>query len=283
MPKSYLSEAAWITRKLLVGIKSESLFRFNISNSHSSSIQLGDSSNKEMSISWTSRGVDNAISPGFTLFKQNADIDSWSLCIIRTGSDTGTLWLFEWPSTARFRMAKHLVDSKSKSFIHWVYFLPLPEVTSFMTDGATEPFSLPADVERFLPNTARMNISWTGSWRTKKFHSRRAGAEDAWIGLNGVLLFSSRDRYLWIAGPLTSVSMKQPGIKSSGAGPRSANSSFRTSIQEFNRRRTPWVNGLATGSSVEVEPNKLNGLRKRTMMNIFLTLHFNTSNSYKIL
>lgn len=64
-----------------------------------------------------------------------------------------------------------------------------------------------------------------------------------------MLDFSSRDRYLWMAGPFASDSMKQPGMKSIGAGPRIANSSFRISIHAFNRLNTPWVNGLATGNS----------------------------------
>lgn len=38
-------------------------------------------------------------------------------------------------------------------------------------------------------------------------------------------------------------------MKSSGAGPRIANSSFNVSCHVFNVRSTPCVNGLATGNS----------------------------------
>lgn len=83
---TYLSEDAWIIKKLLAAIVSMSLFKFMISNSHSSSSQFGDSNNREMSISCTSRGVASDNSPGLIKFKQNADIDSCSLWMIRTGS-----------------------------------------------------------------------------------------------------------------------------------------------------------------------------------------------------
>lgn len=128
--------------------------------------------------------------------------------------------------------------------------LPLLDVTSLYVDAGTEPVSPVGCVVRFFPNTARMKMSCTASCLTKKCHKRRAGAADACIGLNGVFERSSRDRYLWIAGPLISDSMKQPGMKSSGAGPRMASSSLSISIHEFNLRKTPWVNGLATGNSV---------------------------------
>lgn len=45
--------------------------------------------------------------------------------------------------------------------------------------------------------------------------------------------------------------MKQPGMKSIGVGPRIAKSSLRISIHEFNLRKTPCVNGLATGNSTK--------------------------------
>lgn len=96
---SYLSEAACMTRKLLDGKRSESFVIFKMSSSHSSSIQCGDSNNSAMSISCTSRGVAKEIRPGLTLFKQKADIDSWSLWMTRTGSVFDELLLLPCPST----------------------------------------------------------------------------------------------------------------------------------------------------------------------------------------
>ena len=57
-----------MTRKLVGWTGSESivLFKFIMSNSHSSSNHDGSSSNSEISISCTSRGVARAINPGFT-------------------------------------------------------------------------------------------------------------------------------------------------------------------------------------------------------------------------
>lgn len=91
---TYLSADDWIIKKLLAGCVSISLVRFIMSNSHSSSSQLGDSNNSVMSISWHSRGVARASNPGFCKFKQNADIDSCSLWMMRTGS--GRWELFTW-------------------------------------------------------------------------------------------------------------------------------------------------------------------------------------------
>lgn len=127
--------------------------------------------------------------------------------------------------------------------------IPLPVTVSPAAEGAADGPSAADDGVRFLPKIERINMSWTSSWRTKKCHKRLLGADDPWIGLNGVLPFSSNDRYLWMAGPLASLSMKHPGMKSNGAGPRRANSSFNISCHIFNVRNTPCVNGLATGNS----------------------------------
>ena len=84
--------------------------------------------------------------------------------------------------------------------------------------------------------------------------------------------------------------MKQPGIKSIGAGPRIAKSSLRISIHEFNLRKTPCVNGLATGNSEKERRHKksMNEITQRKLVDsfqfsIFHTLHFNASNGDKIL
>lgn len=57
----------------------------------------------------------------------------------------------------------------------WASGWPTRSVTSMMLGGL-----------RRLPNTQRMNSSCTGSWRTRKLHSRRAGAADQWRGLEHV-------------------------------------------------------------------------------------------------
>lgn len=150
-----------MTRKLLVGSVSESLDKLRISYSHSSSYQWGDSSRRDISISWISLGVAIAISPGVTLLIQNADMDSCSLWITRIGSG------LEWSVAVSPSKRRFLLIVKHRILKSLNYLLSNNDKSSVVC-GSDDVFEFKSDGSwRFLPNTARMNMSWTCSCRTR--------------------------------------------------------------------------------------------------------------------
>lgn len=139
-----------MTRKLLAGICSASLFKLIMSNSHSSSNQCGEFSKRVTSISCSSRGVASASKPAFVGLVQNAEIDSWSLWIILTGSDAfDEVWFIP-------------VGSADK---------PSELTTKGLVASTSDKFVL-----RF-PKIALIKISWTISCLIKKIQSLLAGPD----------------------------------------------------------------------------------------------------------